>query len=196
MIMELESELIPFKQHRGLQDRDLERFLEEEREYLALLSQPRQGNELDVLYVEALEAWEDAKYGSNQLIPRWSEPLSCRKVADDACQIFMAQEHEIILKSHPKEARRLLANLSRRRTAALEKLDQRINHVMDLEAKLDIAEGERWNPEHPHRLATVMWMSQRDYHAALDDLERLVVQRLFELTKLNMSGTGKSFMYI
>jgi hypothetical protein len=29
-----------------------------------------------------------------------------------------------------------------------------------------------------------------NYRTALDDLERLVVQRLFELSKLSMSGTG------
>ena len=29
------------------------------------------------------------------------------------------------------------------------------------------------------------------YHSALDELERLVVMRLFELSKLSLSGTGK-----
>lgn len=32
--------------------------------------------------------------------------------------------------------------------------------------------------------------SQRQYRTALDDLERLVVMRLFELSKLSLSGTG------
>lgn len=34
-------------------------------------------------------------------------------------------------------------------------------------------------------------MNERQYRRALDSLELLVVQRLFELTKLGMSGTGK-----
>lgn len=37
---------------------------------------------------------------------------------------------------------------------------------------------------------------EREYHRALDELERLVVQRLFELTKMNLSGTGQLFNYV
>jgi hypothetical protein len=33
---------------------------------------------------------------------------------------------------------------------------------------------------------------ERKYRRALDDLERLVVQRIFEMTKLGMSGVGMS----
>lgn len=38
-------------------------------------------------------------------------------------------------------------------------------------------------------------MSQREYHRALDNLQRLVVLRLFELHKLNISQTGKHFYH-
>jgi hypothetical protein len=34
-----------------------------------------------------------------------------------------------------------------------------------------------------------------EYRSALDELERLVVQRLFELSKLGMSGTGKPLQH-
>lgn len=33
------------------------------------------------------------------------------------------------------------------------------------------------------------------YRTALDDLERLVVMRLFELSKLSLSGTGKIMLF-
>lgn len=36
-----------------------------------------------------------------------------------------------------------------------------------------------------------MYMHQRQYHRALDKLEQLVVQRLFELSKANVMGMGK-----
>ncbi|EEB94481.1 hypothetical protein MPER_06697, partial [Moniliophthora perniciosa FA553] len=42
----------------------------------------------------------------------------------------------------------------------------------------------------PHNPGTLAQISSRNYRHALDELERLVVQRLFELTKLNMSGVG------
>lgn len=63
-------------------------------------------------------------------------------------------------------------------------------YVSDLETQLNIE--ERWTPDSPeykrNREQVALW----DYHEALDELERLVVMRLFELTKLGMSGTGKS----
>ncbi|EMD37546.1 hypothetical protein CERSUDRAFT_35523, partial [Gelatoporia subvermispora B] len=37
---------------------------------------------------------------------------------------------------------------------------------------------------------TMVQVNRRQYNKALDELERLVVQRLFELTKLGMSGIG------
>jgi hypothetical protein len=37
---------------------------------------------------------------------------------------------------------------------------------------------------------------EREYRRTLDELERLVVQRLFELTKMNLSGTGQLFNHI
>jgi len=35
------------------------------------------------------------------------------------------------------------------------------------------------------------YLAIRDYQKALDKLEGLVVQRLFELAKMGLSGTGK-----
>lgn len=35
-------------------------------------------------------------------------------------------------------------------------------------------------------------LTERKYCRALDELERLVVQRLFEMTKMGMSGVGES----
>ena len=44
------------------------------------------------------------------------------------------------------------------------------------------------SPEYQDALIT---MNERRYRCAVDSLERLVVQRLLELTKLGMSGVGK-----
>lgn len=43
-----------------LQDQDFETFLQEEQEYIANLKNPR-GNPFEFVYVEALEAFEDAE---------------------------------------------------------------------------------------------------------------------------------------
>ncbi|EPT04892.1 hypothetical protein FOMPIDRAFT_1045565 [Fomitopsis schrenkii] len=57
-----------------------------------------------------------------------------------------------------------------------------------LEDELDIA--ERWTPGTADYEMAIKQLAVRQYQKAVDDLEHLVVQRLFELTKLRMSGTG------
>ena len=63
--------------------------------------------------------------------------------------------------------------------------------MTDIEDKLDISAGDQWTLDHLKQLAMVAWIDMHDYHVTLDALESLVVQCLFELTKLNMSGTGE-----
>jgi hypothetical protein len=54
--------LAQFKVQFHLEDADFERFLEEERQYLKGLKAPRQyDNEMDIVYVEALEGLEAAE---------------------------------------------------------------------------------------------------------------------------------------
>jgi hypothetical protein len=53
----------------------------------------------------------------------------------------------------------------------------------------------RWLPDSDAYKATQTLLVERSYRRAVDNLERLVVQRLFELTKLGMNGVGKSVSY-
>lgn len=50
---------------------------------------------------------------------------------------------------------------------------------------------ERWTPQMQSYKDAQVLLSERKYRRALDELERLVVQRLFEMTKLGMSGVGR-----
>ena len=47
-----------------------------------------------------------------------------------------------------------------------------------------------WAPTSKEYLEALTVVMECKYRQALDDLERLVVQRLFEMTKLGMSGIG------
>ncbi len=49
---------------------------------------------------------------------------------------------------------------------------------------------ERWVPGSPQYTEALTLLAERKYRRAIDTLERLVVQRLFELTKLGMNGVG------
>ena len=71
--------------------------------------------------------------------------------------------------------------------AGLQRAEQLVTSIED-----QLGLQDPWTPDSPEYKTVVANMVQRDYQRALDELEQLVVQRLFELTKLNMSGTGES----
>ena len=60
--------------------------------------------------------------------------------------------------------------------------------VLQYEEEHDIA--TRWAPTSQEYLDALVIVRERKYRHVIDDLERLVVQRLFEMTKLGQSGVG------
>ncbi|TRM55359.1 hypothetical protein BD626DRAFT_418394 [Schizophyllum amplum] len=60
--------------------------------------------------------------------------------------------------------------------------------VADFEVQHNVE--ARWLPDSTDYQAATKVVHQRRYRRALDNLERLVIQRFFELTKLNQSGVG------
>ena len=60
--------------------------------------------------------------------------------------------------------------------------------VVAMELKLDI--HRRWVPGDKEYEETKKYIATRNYQKALGRLQRLVIQRLFELHKLNLSQTG------
>ena len=53
-----------------------------------------------------------------------------------------------------------------------------------------------WLPDLDSYKATQKLLVERSYRRAVDNLEQLVVQRLFELTKLGMNGVGMSTLFM
>jgi hypothetical protein len=60
--------------------------------------------------------------------------------------------------------------------------------VTSMEVKMGIA--NLWQPSSPEYQATLKYMSNHQYQCALDNLQCLVVQQLFELQWLNILQTG------
>ena len=58
-----------------------------------------------------------------------------------------------------------------------------------MEVSMDIE--KRWEPSSPEYVETLHYLSTRIYQRALEELQRLVIQRLFELHKMNISATGE-----
>ncbi|KAG1825232.1 hypothetical protein DFJ58DRAFT_719998 [Suillus subalutaceus] len=70
----------------------------------------------------------------------------------------------------------------------LENFEKDLQVVQDLESKLGVAQC--WVPDTPEWEDAGRLIAKRKYQRALDALEGLVVARIFELTKLNRSGTA------
>lgn len=65
---------------------------------------------------------------------------------------------------------------------------QALTEVISMEIKMGVT--RQWQPSDQQYMDTVKYLTERDYHRALDKLHRLVVQRLFELSRLNLARTG------
>ena len=86
-------------------------------------------------------------------------------------------------------ARDMTQSRETERRHALEARDRDMQVVHDLEKKLSIT--LRWEPGCPEWISTAKMVSLRRYQRCLDSLEGLIVARMFELTKMNMSQTGE-----
>jgi hypothetical protein len=79
--------------------------------------------------------------------------------------------------------------LETERRYALELWENTLKQVIDME--VDLGLERRCDPSSPEYLETLGYLSTRTYQRALEELQRLVVQRLFELHKMNISATGE-----
>ncbi|KAI0059807.1 hypothetical protein BV25DRAFT_1808428 [Artomyces pyxidatus] len=74
------------------------------------------------------------------------------------------------------------------RQSAARKVTFAMKVVDDYELRLDI--NERWLPTSPKYRRVIDYIKRKDFILAVDALEGLVIQRLFELAKANIAGTG------
>ncbi|KAF7358843.1 hypothetical protein MSAN_01224200 [Mycena sanguinolenta] len=74
------------------------------------------------------------------------------------------------------------------RRHAIEKRNRDLDVVQDLESKLGIK--KRWTAATPEWISAMKSIKEFRYHEALDSVERIIVERLLEMTKIHQSGTG------
>lgn len=89
---------------------------------------------------------------------------------------------------------RSTARIEAERRAAQEQLQVAIQATSGFEAKMGLMRP--WSECDPEYQATLKYIQQREYHRALDKLQRLVIQRLFELSKANVIGMGKLLRFL
>ncbi|KIM59746.1 hypothetical protein SCLCIDRAFT_27138 [Scleroderma citrinum Foug A] len=157
---------------------DFESWVAEELAYLqAVESEPKQ-DALRVTYVEELE---------------WLAKLenALRSSQDDNFLLYNQSSFT------PGSGLSHMASAATRqshaaRCAAERRFRSQRDKVEDLEDQLGIEPTARWTPEHREYVEMLEYSQQCQFIRAVEDLEHLIVQHLFELSKANLASTGES----
>ncbi|KAG1877267.1 hypothetical protein F4604DRAFT_1880502 [Suillus subluteus] len=154
----------------SIAESDIQSWLDAEQRFLMNLKDEPVERQLKAAYVRTLQQ-QFANYIHNL---KWQKVL----------QAFM---HSTSVNT-VADARQTLRLETVQRTA-MDELLLSIRSVSDYEEKLGIS--ATWSTDHLEYRAAEAYMHTQDFHRALDKLQQLVVQRLFELSKANMAGTGR-----
>ncbi|KAK7040640.1 hypothetical protein R3P38DRAFT_2513560 [Favolaschia claudopus] len=155
----------------GVRSRDeFERWREKERAHLRTLSKEPAQETLEMEYYQKLVNLREAEENASAILSAPPPPVPAEANADYAEGV--------------KTTRRLEAQ----RRHALELHGRALKAVHDLEIRLAVP--RRWTPEDAEWRAAATLVSHRRYQRALDNLQGLIIARMFELGKCNMSGTG------
>ncbi|KAI6130600.1 hypothetical protein EV401DRAFT_2066179 [Pisolithus croceorrhizus] len=169
-IRHLESELAVLKTALNLTDEDFPRFLAEERVYLTSLKQPPFQDAQRIRYVQVLDDLEE----------RRAEWNTARGAANAALSGVVEGDYSAMAAAVNQA--RIRVELAYARLQNTEALAAHIQGQLGLELPWKVG-GEDYNCYKEE-------VTLGKYCEALGELEQLVVMRLFELSKLGMSGTG------
>ncbi|KAJ7711407.1 hypothetical protein DFH07DRAFT_1021509 [Mycena maculata] len=86
------------------------------------------------------------------------------------------------------EAAKATRRIETQRRHALELQARALTAVQELEVRLTVE--TRWTPDGEKWATASKMMAKRQYQRVLDHLQGLIIARMFELAKCNMSGTG------
>ncbi|KAG1892237.1 hypothetical protein F4604DRAFT_1875645 [Suillus subluteus] len=158
----------------NISDGDFKRWNIEELELLETLTEETDEDVEAMTYVEALQslAKAEAAYGSVMTV----QFLTYTPV-DFTPTHGLQKEKQAFARAREAE-----------RHAAHRKLVLEMNVVDDIERHMGIT--ERWQPQDTKYQEGLAYLTNRQFIRAIEQLQGLVVQRLFELAKANIAGTG------
>ncbi|KAG6839861.1 hypothetical protein C0991_011015 [Blastosporella zonata] len=147
----------------------------EERQYFQALGKRSEGDLHAIAYVELLEEYQ-------VIMNQYKNASSVFHTQTPQDYQFIAPDH--VYAHNLSTTRR--ADTSRRHL--LERRDIILHDIIQIEDKMGIQ--CRWTPSMSEYQATRQYISECRYQEALEKLQSLVIKRLFELHKLNLSHTG------
>ncbi|KAJ7609640.1 hypothetical protein FB45DRAFT_1038738 [Roridomyces roridus] len=167
-ILKTEPALHAWMEREGIEDVEtFHEWLREEREYLlGLKAASRKDVEtLEMEYIRKLRKLQDSTAKHATLLGL------ARQANRDDGDFVPGVRKEDVARRHAKD-----------------RVDRDREAVRELERLLEVS--QTWTESSPKWSETVVAIQRRDYQAALNALELVVVERIFELTKVNRSQTG------
>ncbi|KAJ7868478.1 hypothetical protein B0H13DRAFT_2351364 [Mycena leptocephala] len=157
----------------GVESREVfETWLEKEKAHLRTLSKEPVEETLEMEYYQKL--------------------VNMREAEDRVTAILRVQPQFVAARAETDpgyaEAAKATRRIETQRRHALELRVRALAAVHDLELRLGIT--VRWVAGDEQWAAAAAMVSKRRYQRALDNLQKLIICRMFELAKCNMSGTG------
>lgn len=162
-----------------LTDASLDCLENEEVKFLSQLGKEPEHNSLQVEYVELLQALQAALAEKEKAESSYLGQLGDVSFIAETPQSIQAGYSQLASATNQREKRRRLAR---------ERYHSAQHDVIQMEVRIGIA--RRWEPTDPEYRETQKYIRERKYHRALDKVHQLVVQRLFELQRMNISGLG------
>ncbi|KAF9496265.1 hypothetical protein BDN71DRAFT_1505959 [Pleurotus eryngii] len=157
----------------NIKEEDFERWQNEETEYVSQLGSESEGDLLHIAYVEMLQKLRDIESRTQTSAQCFITSYPTSASGSHAYSSELSQTQK--LETEQRHARELY--------------ERTLRKVIAIEIKLGVADQDCWQPSHPQYLETLKYMSLRHYHQALNKLQKLVVQQLFELHKMNLSAS-------
>ncbi|KAI6094445.1 hypothetical protein EDD16DRAFT_1721723 [Pisolithus croceorrhizus] len=168
------AELERFKRSKDITDDDFESWHREELEYLKRCAGESDATSIATQYVELLEKlnFAEATYGSVTQVPYLTyTPAEFTSTA-----------------GLNESARQGTNAINAEYASALRKYQLQLNVVANFERQHNIT--DRWTPLHREYINAREYTKHRAFIRAVEELEGLVVQRMFELSKANLAKTG------
>ncbi|KAB5588154.1 hypothetical protein CTheo_8400 [Ceratobasidium theobromae] len=161
-------------------------YVQAERDYYQALKHPHPESAFSIMYIKRLRVLHEKEKAFREvysveyayMIPEMIEKFRNRPDIQGTNQ---ASNYQNTIAKNTRQ-------LESKRTAATEQLLAIQTEVSQLELEHNI--NPRWSPGGPEWIAAEKLEAHSDFHAALDNLEHTTIQRLMELEKANVSGTG------
>ncbi|KAG1882375.1 hypothetical protein F4604DRAFT_1921540 [Suillus subluteus] len=163
-----------FKRVQNITDLDFVNWRNEEYEYLSQVAMEPASDAVMVAYVEQLEKlrFAEENYGNATSIPFLTyTPANFTNTSG-----LNSNVHNTSKAFETDYA------------SALHKYKLQLNVIENFEQRHGIR--ERWTPHHPDYVKAAQYSQERQFIRLVEELEGLVVRRLFEMSKANLAGTG------